>query len=339
MLPLLRSKPGVRNSVPGGKVVFLADSIGDPFVPQGGITQGAFRAPVATAFGWTIVGAGLNANDMGRSGIQGRMVSNVLGQVLAAQNAYVQCALTYLPDVVVLGPLGTNDWVQANVTVTPTTLASAFDVIIPALKANVAVKSVQQIVPSAQITAGTYTLTQGGNTTAAIAFNAILSTVNTRLGAATPAAIPFTASTAISDPPLSNVVPNSLILTANTTGAKTAFTVTPTGITGGTLAVSGGLGGTPNVQLVVMTTFREYTIPPTGAGVVPPWATSNLDTTWQLLTVIKDKAWQYGCALAHVERMPGVPPYTVSSGDPTHLDALGATYYQRAIINAVMGTE
>jgi len=118
---------------------------------------------------------------------------------------------------------------------------------------------VQNLHASAAITAGTYTVSDGTNTTAAINYNDPLATINAKLLAATPGPMRFSATGG----PLT--APTDIVFTASGGGVYAALTVTPTGITGGVLSVvhtTTGTTGTPGV-------FKAYAAGNTDGSQVP----------------------------------------------------------------------
>jgi len=114
--------------------------------------------------------------------------------------------------------------------------------------------AVQSINPSAAITGGTYTLNDNlGHTTAAIAYNAAMGdpdspAVGTVNAALKNAGILYRASNGRLDQN------TNIGLTATTPGVGTAITLTPTGITGGTLSMSFPIPG----QAGITTSYGAY---------------------------------------------------------------------------------
>jgi hypothetical protein len=104
------------------------------------------------------------------------------------------------------------------------------------------VNDVKSLHASAIITGGTFTIGDGTNTTPSITgATATAATVQTALNTATPNAIPYTAVGGNL-----GVGPVDIVCTAYGSGAKPAWTLTPTSITGGTISVvQGAVGSGP----------------------------------------------------------------------------------------------
>lgn len=104
------------------------------------------------------------------------------------------------------------------------------------------VNDVKSLHATAAVTGGTFTIAAGGNTTTAITgATATASTVQTALNTATPNAIPYTAVGG------NLATPTDIVCTAFGSGVQPAWTITPTGITGGPVSVvQGAAGAGPN---------------------------------------------------------------------------------------------
>lgn len=196
------------------------------------------------------------------------------------------------------------------------------------------ITDVQSVHTSAAITAGTYTLGDGTNTTGAINYNDSIATINAKLLAATPAPLPFTASGG----PLTT--PTDIALTAFGGGVHATLTLTPTGITGGVLSVTHptvGTAGTPG-------TFKPYAVGNTDGSQVPKCflmypctvdASGNITitaTTGQLageFGTTKKSASVYYSGEFDVTNLVGV--------DPPALAALGARMANGALGGTVAG--
>jgi lysophospholipase L1-like esterase len=341
VFPNYRARPPAPAIVRGQNLAVLGDSISDAFFTANGTTQGKWITNVVNATGLVRVAAGLNANDYTRGGISGNLLSGATGAFLSMDAAYVQRCLAWLPNIVFVEG-GTNDIFNGNATLTPTAYATSWDTLLAALTANVAVKSVQAIVPTVATTGGAFTLTQNALTTASIAHNATIATIQTALNTAT---IPFTASTQGTNPTLSGGTP--LILTANTTGARGAFTIGSNTVTGGPIAVSGGLGGTPAVKGIVVVGVRDYAtaVPAiTTASFVsglPAWATSVPDACRQFLAVAQRKAREKSTAAipvvyADLSALVTTIHADPAGADPTHpSDPRGTQLYANAVLRAL----
>jgi hypothetical protein len=92
-------------------------------------------------------------------------------------------------------------------------------------------QQVQTLTPSGTVSGGTFTVSQGGNTSPAISVLSNVSVITTQLAAATPSPIPFTATGAAGSPLASG---SAVTLTGNTARTEPAnLTVNPAGVTGG----------------------------------------------------------------------------------------------------------
>jgi hypothetical protein len=109
------------------------------------------------------------------------------------------------------------------------------------------------VTASAPLTAGTWRVVSGANTSTAIPYNAVAEDVNAALRAATPAAIPLIATGGPpkgAGSPLAGAAPVPVRLSAISPGVIAAPTVTTSGLTGGTLAVTtyqAGSAATPQI--------------------------------------------------------------------------------------------
>lgn len=103
---------------------------------------------------------------------------------------------------------------------------------------------------SGSLSAGTFTLSDGTNTTAAIAYNATAAQLTAALLAATPAPLGYIATGG------TFTTPTAFTLTSTIAGPRaTLLTVVGTGLTGGTISDASGVTGTSGPA----GTFKAYT--------------------------------------------------------------------------------